>query len=308
MSNMIKTSRDHSETVRVQGPKVYIILPVHNRCKITLAFIECLKKQTYDNYHLILIDDGSTDGTAEDAKKRLNNVTVIRGKGKWWWGGSLHQGYKWLKKNNARGDNFVLIMNDDTQFDENFIATGASIIKDNPSTLLTATGYNVKTSKPQDSGGYTFVWENLGCLETYECSEMNCLSTRGMITRVSDFLSIGGFYPRLVPHYLSDLEFTMRGHKNGLRLMIHPDFRIYIDFEATGFRELGNESFSQYLKKVFSKRAAMNPIHWSNFILLHSPYKYKLANLASIWSSVFRQGVIERLLPEIRKRINRMLR
>ena len=122
-----------------------------------------------------------------------------------------------------------------------------------------------------------------------------------MLIRVGDFLSTGGFHPRLIPHYLSDLEFTMRAHKRGMHLMIHPDFKVYIDFDTTGVRELGGETFFHYVKKIFSNRAAMNPIHWSNFILLHSPGKYKLSNLRSIWISVYKQGIIDRLLPQIRK-------
>ena len=44
---------------------LYILLPVHNRCDITREFIDCLKAQTFQDYHLVLIDDGSTDGTEQ---------------------------------------------------------------------------------------------------------------------------------------------------------------------------------------------------------------------------------------------------
>ena len=95
---------------------VYILLPVHNRKKITANFIACLKNQSYSNYHLILIDDGSNDGTSEMVRNEIENLTVITGKGNWWWGGALHQGYKWIKKNVSDKNSFVLIINDDTEF------------------------------------------------------------------------------------------------------------------------------------------------------------------------------------------------
>jgi len=282
------------------GAKVYVLLPVHNRCNITLAFLEYLKKQSYSNFHLVLIDDGSTDGTAGAVRENIDVVTVIRGEGNWWWAGSLQRGYEWFITNKVSGGDVLLIMNDDTQFDVDFISTGLRILGDNPAALLTATGYNLKTDQLQDSGGYKLSWKNMGFAETYDNSEINCSSTRGLMTRVADFLDVKGFYPKLIPHYLSDLEFTMRAQKMGKKLIIHPDFKIGIDFEATGHRDLGGESFSQYVKKVFSKRAAMNPIYWSNFILLHSDWKYKLSNLSSIWGAVYRQGVLDRLIPEIR--------
>lgn len=279
---------------------VYVLLPVHNRRNITEAFVECLKKQTNQNFRLILIDDGSTDGTAEAVKRVVGDVVIICGDGNWWWGGSLQQGHDWFKRNNVAGNDVVLIMNDDTAFEPDFISIGLRLLECNPNTLLTATGYNLKTGSPQDSGGYTLDWKTLGFSETHENELINCSSTRGLMTTVADFLDVGGFFPRLIPHYLSDLEFTMRAQKKGKKLMTHPDFKIGIDFDTTGQRELGKESFNEYLRKVFSKRAAMNPVYWSNFILLHSPWRYKLSNLRRIWGAVYQQGMRERLIPEIK--------
>lgn len=281
-------------------PTVYVLLPVHNRRTITLSFVEFFKKQDYDNARLVLIDDGSTDGTAEAVGDLVEDVIVLRGEGNWWWAGSLHQGYLWLRRNRIPGDDVVLIMNDDTEFSADFISVGLRILRQHPGALLTATGYNLKTGKPQDSGGYIMDWSTLGFSETHENARINCASTRGLMVRVSDFLDVKGFHPRLIPHYLSDLEFTMRAQKKGKTLMIHPDFRIGIDFETTGHRELGGETFRQYIKKVFSIRAAMNPIHWSNFILLHSDWRYKLPNLSRIWGGVYLNGIRQRLLPELK--------
>lgn len=284
------------------SPQVYVLLPVHNRREITLAFIECLKKQAYPNVQLVLIDDGSIDGTAEAVTALIEDVIVLRGKGSWWWAGSLQKAHEWLQQNNIAGGDVVLIMNDDTAFEADFIDVGVRLLKECPKTLLTATGFNLRTGQPQDSGGYTMDWATLGFAETFDNSKMNCLSTRGLMVRVADFLDVNGFRPRLIPHYLSDLEFTMRAHKKGKRLMTHPDFRIGIDFETTGHRELSKECFTQYIRKILSKRAAMNPLHWSSFILLHSEWRYKLRNLRRIWGAVYQQGIRERLLPEIKSK------
>lgn len=279
---------------------VYVLLPVHNRRDVTLAFVECLKKQTYKNFRLLLIDDGSKDGTADAVREAFADVIVIRGKGNWWWAGSLQQGDAWFRQNKVSGNDVVLTMNDDTAFGPDFISTGLCVLSEQPNTLLTATGYNLKTGEPQDSGGYILDWKTLSFAETYDNAKINCTSTRGLMVRVIDFLDVNGFYPRLIPHYLSDLEFTMRAQKKGKKLVIHPDFRIGIDFETTGYRELGKETFYQCIRKIFSKRAAMNPIYWSNFILLHSPWRYKAQNLRQIWRALYQQGVKKRLLPERR--------
>ena len=75
------------------NPKISIILPVHNRFKTTENFIRHLLKQDYDNYHLILIDDGSTDGTSEMVLSLMPAAKIIKGDGSLWWGGALQEGY-----------------------------------------------------------------------------------------------------------------------------------------------------------------------------------------------------------------------
>ena len=77
-------------------PPILIILPVHNRRATTALFIRCLRAQTYTNWHLLLIDDGPTDGTADMVRSEISKLTVLCGIGSWWWAGALHQGYRWL--------------------------------------------------------------------------------------------------------------------------------------------------------------------------------------------------------------------
>ncbi|MEO8935379.1 MAG: glycosyltransferase, partial [Burkholderiaceae bacterium] len=70
--------------------KIYILLPVHSRRALTERFIRCLQAQTYTDFHVVLIDDGSTDGTAEMVAALLpGRLTILTGTGDWWWGGSL---------------------------------------------------------------------------------------------------------------------------------------------------------------------------------------------------------------------------
>ena len=48
-----------------QGPLVSVILPTHNRRDLLRESIQSVLAQTYQNFELIVIDDGSSDGTRE---------------------------------------------------------------------------------------------------------------------------------------------------------------------------------------------------------------------------------------------------
>lgn len=61
-------------------PKFSIIVPIYNVEKYLPDCIESVLNQTYKNYELILIDDGSTDQSGnicDEFKKKSNNIIVI---------------------------------------------------------------------------------------------------------------------------------------------------------------------------------------------------------------------------------------
>ena len=109
-------------------PLVHVILPVHNRKAITLAFVECLKRQSDQNFRLILVDDGSCDGTADAVIQQLPLSTVLRGDGSLWWAGALQQAIEWLRQSGASLSDVVLFINDDTIIPEDFIEVGKRLV------------------------------------------------------------------------------------------------------------------------------------------------------------------------------------
>jgi Glycosyltransferases involved in cell wall biogenesis len=74
-------------------PKISIVLPTYNRGNLIMETIESVQQQTYFNWELLIIDEGSLDNTEELIKKinderiifykltKRINVTVTRGEG-----------------------------------------------------------------------------------------------------------------------------------------------------------------------------------------------------------------------------------
>ncbi len=262
--------------------KVYILLPVYNRREITHRFIECLKNQAWKNYHLLLIDDGSTDGTEEMVRSLIPSLTVIRGRGDWWWAGSLQEGYRWLKARNVFPEDMVLIINDDTEFDSDFLETGVSILRQIRDTLLLAQCYSRVNEQLLDAGVHVD-WKKLSFTQASGPNEINCLSTRGLFMRVGDFLKIGGFYPRLLPHYASDYEFTIRANRKCLRLATDPRLRLRLDETSSGYHRIDAGSFIEFVRKYFSMKAPGNPFVLAAFVILACPPRWKLINMSRIF-------------------------
>lgn len=53
---------------------ISIVIPTFNRCRLLKRALTSVYKQTYSEYEIIVIDDGSTDGTAEMVQKWFPDV------------------------------------------------------------------------------------------------------------------------------------------------------------------------------------------------------------------------------------------
>ena len=263
--------------------KIYILLPVHNRKAYTRGFVECLKAQTFTDYHLVLIDDGSTDGTEEMVKENIPSVTALRGSGDWWWAGCLQQGLNWLKKNPPKPSDIILMINDDVTFKPDFLEKGVRFLQKFPQSLLQANFYDAQQGKVIEMGrGADYQHMGFPITETQE--SIKCLSTRGLFLRWDVCMKVGGFHPFMLPHYGSDSEYTIRAGRKGFALRTSPEVFLAPDLEATGTRDEGHGIGPIAL---FSKRCTINPLYWTSFILLTFPVRWIPINVARVWLRAF---------------------
>jgi glycosyltransferase involved in cell wall biosynthesis len=58
-------------------PKVSIIVPAYNE-EVNIVFLNNLLKQTYPNFNIILVDDGSKDSTYEKAKEAFSDHPKLK--------------------------------------------------------------------------------------------------------------------------------------------------------------------------------------------------------------------------------------
>ena len=260
---------------------IYILLPVHNRREITGDFIDCLEAQTWQNYHLVLIDDGSTDGTEQMVRERVESLTVIRGNGDWWWAGCLQQGFNFLKKRELSHDDYVLIINDDVVFRKDFLTKGISILDKNKQTLLLAQFQEGDNAPPQETGLH-FDFKKLTFSAPSSSNDINCLSTRGLFLKWTDFENIGGFHPTLLPHFFSDYEFTIRAHNKGYKCLTSSEVTLSTMSLTKGKLQIDYSSYFRLWRSLFSKKAIYNPIYQISFVFLVCPMKWIPRNLLKV--------------------------
>lgn len=260
---------------------VHVLLPAHNRIQVTRRFVESILQNPQGSYHLILIDDGSTDGTAEMVCSMVPGTTVLRGQGNWWWGGSLHQGYLWALGAGLPTGDLIVIFNDDTMPSPGFIENARRLIEARPNDLLIAAAHDLN-GRPLEQR-MTVDWLRLRFSPCGPLEEADWCTTRGLCMRADVFLSLKGFYPRLLPHYLSDVEFTLRAKRKGHGIFSDASVSLLMNPETTGTHLLREKGFVKYVKKLFSKRTSHNPLYMTAFLFLAAPFWAVLPGLLKVW-------------------------
>lgn len=263
---------------------IHVVLPVHNRVEVTSAFVASLLGQTVTDYRLLLVDDGCRDGTVEHVRQLLppHRLRVITGDGNLWWGGALQRAYEALRDDGLSDADAVLIINDDVTMAPDFLANGLAVLAGNPGSAVQAMGVDRDTGSI-DRGAVA----NLITLRFRAAAEgeaPNCLSTRGLIMPAAILLRSGGFRPDVLPHYMSDYEFTLRLRRQGVALRCEPAFRATVRLDMTGpDQATAGSGVRRFLAETFSNRAKQNPRRMSAFVRLTCPAWVVPLHLARIW-------------------------
>src|SRR5262249_16781098 len=137
--------------------KIYVVVPVFNRKSLTERFLRDMHKQTFRNFEIIVVDDGSTDGTAELISEQFKEVQLLRGDGNLWWTGATNLGIRHAIAQ-ASEDDAILIINDDLDVNADYLETLHKLSKSMPKTLIGSVIVDIKNPEIIYDGGRLVNW------------------------------------------------------------------------------------------------------------------------------------------------------
>lgn len=208
---------------------ISVVIPVYNRKELLRRCLLCFQKQTYSNFNIIVVDDGSTDGTYEMLKRDFNDVITLRGDGTLWWTGSINKGIKYALSNKKMPD-YILVINDDLEIYNNYLESLLDVAKKNPKSLIGSVIVDYNNPNVINNGGeiiHSYTAKHkilnkgkyLSDFRSDKIIKVFRLTGRGVLIPSNIFNEIG-LYDSKHFKQCGDTEFTIRAKKAGYSLLV----------------------------------------------------------------------------------------
>lgn len=255
---------------------VYIVIPVHNRMEYTRECIASLKDQIPED-QIIIVDDGSTDGTKEMLATRFPHVIVLSGDGNLFWTAAINMGIRHALK---LGAEYVMTLNNDTIASEDFLSQMMYWARQHPNSLLGALDVDAKSKKPY-YGGEVINWalaksryllDELKENEMHGLHEVSLFPARGLLIPKKVFDTVGLFEEKLLPHYIADYDFTHLARRNGFPVYCNYDAKLYTYPEEGGDKKISkNKTLRNYYKHLFDIKGGGNLKNFTIYTFRNCP-------------------------------------
>ncbi|MCZ8038601.1 MAG: glycosyltransferase family 2 protein [Microcystis wesenbergii TW10] len=198
---------------------VYIIIPVHNRKAITLKCLETLENNgDLDQYHVIVVDDGSSDGTSSAIQSQYPDVIILQGDGNLWWTGAIKMGMEYAYQ---QGAEYFIWLNDDCYPQKEAISQLVNLCQSNPKIIAGGQCFDPDTLEPSYGGIAIKKYEVINIYDKQKIL-LECDGLAGNLICIYKQVIDTIGYPNsfLFPQYYGDVIYTNVAKKMGYKLMV----------------------------------------------------------------------------------------
>jgi len=262
------------------NPKISIIIVNWNGREYLKTCLDSVFSQSYKNFKVILVDNGSTDDSLDFVKKNYSDVEII----------PLDKNYGFAKANNIGMEaalkdetvEYIALLNNDTKVEKKYLIELVKVISsdnkigicaskmlrmDNPG-ILDSTGHIFPDGVGvinDRGGGETDIGQYDDKLDVIGACAGACLYKRKMLEEI-------GLFDESFGSYYEDAELSWRAYKAGWKAKYVPTALVY-------HKRYGTSGKNKALEKEIKSQAILNIIRT---IRRHATAKQKL-RITLIW-------------------------
>ncbi|NMC14337.1 MAG: glycosyltransferase family 2 protein [Chloroflexi bacterium] len=217
--------------------QLYIVILNWNQLKDTTECIESIQKQTYKDFHVVLVDNGSSDNSIPVIREKFPWIEIIENKKNLGFQGGMNIGIRYALSNKAE---FILLLNNDIVADPEMIQHLLEDFPDEAGVVSPVMYYYSNPMKVWSFGGKINPW----LLEILKFPREKIILANQLIER--DFVpacawllkktvveKVGLFDESFFPAYYEDLDFCLRIRRGGFKIYINPKAKLWHKVSAS---------------------------------------------------------------------------
>jgi hypothetical protein len=273
----------------LEVPMVSLVIVTSNNKRILTECLYSVNSVEYSNLEVIVVDNGSSDGTSSLISEKFPRVRIIRSERNLGYAAGNNLGIR-----NARGS-YIILLNDDTMVEPQFITRLVEAMEIEPRAALGSCKiYGMKGKRLQYAGGFIgnmgyplmrgFGEEDKG--QYNNVTEVEWASGACMIIR-RKLLDEIGYLDDSFYFYYEDTDLSFRARKAGYKVIYIPTAVIRHQGAATTrrhwrYKVFGNRNHIKFLLRHFGSAYTARAIAWDLWNI--SPYRAPYLLIALLWN------------------------
>ncbi len=259
--------------------RIVAVIACYNRRENTLQCLECYRSAALAadiQPAVVLLDDGSSDGTSKAVKELFPWVNILVGGGSLYWNGGMRVAFQAAINH---GYDYYLWLNDDTNIVADALMRLLTIAEENDS-CLTVGSLQDPITKALTYGGVRQVSKirplKFVAIEPDEGESIECDTFNGNCVLIPKnvVLKVGNLSADFT-HGIGDYDYGLRAKKQGVKSIVAPGF--YGECSRNPLPPCFDKrnAIVQRLKTLHSPKG-VPPVEWMLFARRHAPYVWPL--------------------------------
>ena len=260
MSRFQGTIRDMSKDVKDTNPEIIVALLNWNNSEETIGALKSLDKVGYDNFNVLIVDNGSEDDSVDILKTFVRSVKsykahFVLNKHNKGFAGGCNTALQWCVKQNKE---YILFLNNDTEVDTRFLSLLVEQAKEKPDGAMFSPsiyfydkrdvlwfGGKTHTSLLKMNKGMKSSLFKKKLPKNASIAELEFASGCAILCRTEVIKRVGGFDEKFFL-YFEDVDLSFRVRKTGYTVYWVPQSAIYHKVSATTLPKLGSPLVHYY--------------------------------------------------------------
>lgn len=287
-----------------EQPNVTVIIVNWNNKELTIEAVKSVLTSDYQNLSVIVVDNGSIDGSAETLEAHFPNITVLRNDQNEGFAGGNNRGIERALTTDAE---FLFFLNNDATIESNTITELVEVFDRSPN-ISGAGPYIFYHDKPGTiwfGGGSVRLW--LGWIghrhirkqfrsDQHEPAVSDYLTGCAFMSRADFIRETGGFDDRY-EMYVEDVDLSLKLRKHGRTLWVTPMAKAFHRVSSSAGGELspfkafhrGRSSallFKRWLKLWEYPSLVICGFCGAVYISLKLVFRNRLPTITAIWHGI----------------------